>query len=110
MKYFGFDDMSDSEAVGGDDNDDDRRMKMRARFKAVAEETPPVALEDSHDEPVRNCRALEGRAAERSQNYSRRQDGSLRAGQTMSRAANHFRKKKDKHKVDRFQPRSRPFL
>ncbi|XP_051925498.1 wings apart-like protein homolog [Hippocampus zosterae] len=81
MKYFGFDNMSDSEAVGDDDDDDgDSRMKVRARFKAVAEETAPAALEeDAHDEPVRNCRALQRCATGRSQNYLHGQDGSLQA-------------------------------
>ncbi|XP_061665951.1 wings apart-like protein homolog isoform X2 [Syngnathoides biaculeatus] len=64
IKYFGFDDMSDSD---GDDDDDDCEPKVRMRVK-MAEETPAVAAEDSHDDPFEDGRVLQRRNAQPSQN------------------------------------------
>ncbi|XP_061562141.1 wings apart-like protein homolog isoform X2 [Phycodurus eques] len=73
IKYFGFDDMSDSDGAGGDD-DCAPKVRMRVKMAAVAEEKPPVAVEDSHDDdPFRERQVLERCTAQPSENYSETQ-------------------------------------
>lgn len=82
IKYFGFDDMSDSDGV---DNDDDGCKERRKAMKTpVAKETPVVIVEEtpSNDlpDPFERLESQEKSSAKENKKNSEKQDSRIRAG------------------------------
>lgn len=81
IKYFGFDDMSDSD---GADDDDDYKERRRAKKAAIAKVTPVVTVEETMvDEPPDPFERLESRerpTAKENKKNSERQESRIRAG------------------------------
>lgn len=82
IKYFGFDDMSDSD--GADDDDDGFKERRRAKKAAVTKATPVVTMEETetHDspDPFERLESRERPAAKENKKNSERQESRIREG------------------------------
>lgn len=82
IKYFGFDDMSDSD--GADDDDDRSKERRRAKKAAVAKGTPVVTMEEipDHDppDPFEKLEIRERPPVKENKKNSERQESRIRAG------------------------------
>lgn len=84
IKYFGFDDMSDSD--GADSDDDGSKQRRKAPKAPVAKEIPVVTMEDTASDDVPDpFDRLESREerkapAKESKKNSEKQDSRIRAG------------------------------
>lgn len=86
IKYFGFDDMSESDSDGADDDGNDGSKEARKGKKTVvAKETPMVTVEDmmSYDvpDPFESLETREETSAKENKKISEKQDR-IRAGWT----------------------------
>nr|XP_046232856.1 wings apart-like protein homolog [Scatophagus argus]XP_046232858.1 wings apart-like protein homolog [Scatophagus argus] len=82
IKYFGFDDMSDSDGADDDDNGGSKERR-RAKKPAVAKETPVVTVEETQDDdppdPFERLEIRERPAVKENKNNSERQEKRIRA-------------------------------
>ena len=82
IKYFGFDDMSDSD--GADDDDNSSKERRRAKKAAVAKGTPVVTVEEIPDDeppdPFERLEVQERPAVKESKKNAERQESRIRAG------------------------------
>lgn len=81
IKYFGFDDMSDSD---GADNEDGSSKESRRAKKAAAMEVPVITVEETLDvdppDPFERLEIRERPAAKENKKNSERQENRIRAG------------------------------
>lgn len=97
IKYFGFDDMSDSDGADDDDDDGSKERRRRAKKAAAAKGKPVVTAveeiqedeDEDDDEPpdpferleIPEIQEFQGRpAAKENKKYSERQESRIRAG------------------------------
>lgn len=82
IKYFGFDDMSDSD--GADDDEIGSKERRRAKRAAVAKATPVIAMEETpvHDppDPFERLESRERPAPKENKKNSERQESRIREG------------------------------
>lgn len=88
IKYFGFDDMSDSDGADNDDEDGSKERR-RAKKAAAAKVTPVVTVEETLDvdpldvdppDPFERLEIQERPAAKENKKNSERQENRIRAG------------------------------
>lgn len=82
IKYFGFDDMSDSD--GADNDDDGSKETRKAKKTVVVKETPMVTMEetlyDDMPDPFERLETREETSAKENKKISEKQENRIRAG------------------------------